>query len=66
MTTTQIQDIIANNDMDVAIINNQPETVDSYLRDMGHFIPMEDIKIALAALRSDSYYAPLIASGFAQ
>lgn len=66
MNIEQLKDIIANNDMDIAIINNQPETVDSWLRDMGHFVPMKDIKKALRQLRADAYYSRLISSGFAR
>ena len=58
-TDEQLKDIIANIDADVYIARNEPETVDSFLRDMGYFIPMKKIESTVKALQKDPYFAKL-------
>lgn len=56
LTTSELKDTIANMDADVYIVRKEYATVDSYLRDMGHFVPMKDIKTAVDALTNDPYF----------
>lgn len=59
LTNEQLKDIIANIDADVYIVQRQYATVDTYLRDMGYFIPMKDIKVAVNELTKDVYFVQL-------
>lgn len=56
LTTAQLKDTIANMDADFYIIRKEYATVDGYLRDMGYFVPMKDIKSAVDTLNKDPYY----------
>ena len=58
-TDEQLKDIIANIDADVYIARNEPETVDSFLRDMGYFVLMAKIKSIVNILRKDAYFTKL-------
>jgi len=58
----QLKNIIANSDMDIAVVHKQYETVDSYLRDMGHFISIEDIMSVVDDLQSDPYFSRMKAN----
>jgi hypothetical protein len=59
-TKEQLKDIIANIDADYYIATDKPETVDSFLRDMGYFVPMKDIKSVVTELRTkDAYFIKL-------
>lgn len=57
MDHNQLKDIIANNDMDEAIIEKEYHTIDAYLRDMGYYCRMSEIKKAVNDLvKNDRYY----------